>query len=40
VRTPAFPTRLIRTKMTSEPMPIARMKLRKLPHRRKRLAAR
>ena len=40
VRTPALPTRLIRKKMTSEPMPMARTKLRKLPHSRKRLAAR
>jgi hypothetical protein len=35
-----LPTRLIRKKITSEPMPMARMKLMKLPQSRKRLAAR
>lgn len=40
VRTPALPTRLIRKKITSEPMPIAMTKFMKLPQSRNRLAAR
>ena len=40
VFTPAMPIRFIRKKITSEPMPMAMMKLRKLPHSRNRLAAR
>ena len=40
MRTPALPTMLMRTKITSDPIPIAMTKLMKLPQRRNRLAAR